>query len=95
MYRLVPLFILLAACASPSLEFQGAASKSLTIGGDEITVFYLADKAQAIRTNYRKRKQQGEALVNLVRAIEVTTDCKVKQRSIKGDTVLITASLRC
>jgi hypothetical protein len=95
MPRLVVLLMFLTACASPSLEFRGAVSKSVIVSGDAITVFFKNDKAQAIRTNYRTKKQRDGAVFCLVEAIEVVTDCKVNQRSIKGDVVLITATIKC
>lgn len=95
MSRLIVILLCLSACTSPSPEFRAANSKSVSIGGDEITVFVVPGKAQAIRTNYRNRKQRVDAVFRLVQAIETVTNCKVKRSSIKGDSVLITASLNC
>jgi len=92
---LIAILFLLTACASPSLEFREASKKSLVVEGDEITVFFTSNKAQAIRTNARSRKQQSDGVYRLVSAIKLATNCKVDPLSIEGDIVLITTSIEC
>lgn len=91
----LPVLLLLFACASPSREFQAAASRSITLAGDEITVFYTQDRAQAVRTNRRNKSQRVGGMERLVIAMEMVTGCRVRPRSVRGDLVLITASLSC
>lgn len=96
MFRLTfPALLLLIACASPSPEFSGAENHTLDIEGDRITVFYKATRAQAIRTNYRSKELRLDTITRLTQAIEKVTGCAVRPKSLKGDTVLVTATLKC
>jgi len=87
--------IILSACASPSLEFRHAARTTLTLDGDNIVVFYTRERAQAIRTNWRNKSQRKNAISRLVLAINKTTGCTPLLKTLRGDDVLVTVSLRC
>ncbi|NOX41120.1 MAG: hypothetical protein GXP05_11580 [Alphaproteobacteria bacterium] len=92
----MPLALLfLSACASPSPEFRGAIQNTVTMGGDQITVFYTRERAQAIRTNWRNKSQRKDAISRLVKAIEITTRCQPRLKTLQGDEVVVTVSLTC
>lgn len=95
MFRSIYIFLFLAACASPSQEFNGSQKSSLLVDGDEITVFYNANRAQAVRTNFRTKLQQKGALSRLKFAIETVTKCEVDQDSVEGSITIIAADLKC
>lgn len=65
------------------------------MGGDNITVFHKGARAQAVRTNWRNKKHRIGGIDRLGKAIEIATKCTVRPRSLRGDSVLITVSLRC
>jgi len=93
--RFVLLLILLTACQKQSLEFCGVAPVAIQLAGDKILVYQSGNRAQAVRTNARSKAQRKGAVERLIAAIEITTRCTVRQRGLKGDEVLITASLAC
>jgi len=93
---LLPLALLfLSACASPSLEFRGATQQAVTMGGDEITVFYTRERAQAIRTNWRNKLQRKNGISRMVQAIQTVTGCLPRLKTLQGDDVVVTVSLTC
>ena len=86
---------LITACDTPSLEFSGIKPVATEIQGDKILVYRKGSRAQAVRTNSRRKFQRGGAMERLVEAIASVTRCKVRESSVRGDAVLISASLKC
>ena len=96
--RLFPALILCAlisACDTPSLEFNGISPVATEILGDKILVYHKGTRAQAVRTNTRRKSQRDGAMERLIEAISNVTKCEVRERSVRGDAVLISASLKC
>jgi len=94
--RALLLFLpLLAACQMQSPEFSGVTPMVTQQDRDKILVFRKGNRAQAIRTNRQPKSARGVAVDNLIMAIQTTTGCTPKPRSIKGDTVLISVTLTC
>lgn len=77
------------------MEFHSAQPKSINLKGDLITVRKMGTKVEAVRTNYRTKTQRVGALERLVLAVEAVTGCIVNTKSIRGDDVLIRASVKC
>ncbi len=86
---------LLTACASPSPEYMRAPRQELVVGPHEITVFYLPDRAQAVRTSFAGKAEKKTAIAAMVVAIEQVSRCKVRRNSVKGDVSLINVRLKC
>jgi len=93
--RLILFLILLSACASPSMEFAGTPAVTIRLEGDEIKVYHKGTRAQAIRINSRTKSQRSGAVDRLALAITLVTGCAVRDRGMKSDVVLLTASLKC
>ncbi len=95
MFRLLSICFALSACASPALEFKGGQKSTLSVDGDEITVFYTDNRAQAVRTNFRTKTQQKGATARLRFAIEKVTNCVVDTATIEGSVSIIAADIKC
>jgi len=99
--RILPAIVLLAACASPSPEFLGAAEQLVLIEGTRIAVFRKGDAAQAIRLDRAGRAEQPLMPARLRAAIEVATGCSAKPGSegpvlgLQNDSAVLTARLAC
>lgn len=91
----VLLAVLPAACATPSPEFFGAAERTITQDGVAVRVFWTATRAQAIRLDHASRAQQRHMADVLSGAIETASGCAVIPGSVRGDSGVITAGLRC
>lgn len=83
---------LLAACASPGVEFAGRAPVQVTVEGSTFSVWHDHDHAQAIRTNPERRSGVME---RAYRAIELATGCAIRPGTFTGDPALAQAGLTC
>lgn len=93
--RIVPLALVLAACASPAPEFFGADQTRLELGGIRFAVFQRGNRGEAIRLDRIPAARHREMPVLLVQAMEQATGCTVIRRTLAGDTTEIRATLRC
>lgn len=83
---------LLAACASPGLDFVGRAPVKVVVDGSDFSVWHDRVHAQAIRTNVERRRgvmKRGH------RAIELATGCAIRPGTFQGDGALFEAGLTC
>lgn len=97
--RMILLFLLLSACASPAPQFLGATRHDITLDGIRFAVFQKAEEAEVIRLGYLTRRQRAPVLELMVTAVERTTGCAVIRNSLRsripGDTGEARVSLRC
>ena len=85
----------LAACDSPSPAFQGLPARQVTIDGSVFSIRASQTKAEAMRVNREWRARGSVIVANGAKAIEIATGCKVKKRTLKGDTNIVRAGLSC
>lgn len=85
----------LAACASPSPRFIGAASKEIEVAGSRFTVFRRGDEVEAFRTSREWLPRQSEVFMRAEAAIRAATGCDVRPNSMTGDQAIVRAELDC
>lgn len=85
----------LSACDSPSPAFMGLTARQVTVDGSVFSVRATAYEAEAIRVNREWRARRGATVVKGALAIQMATGCKVRKRSLKGDTNIVKARLAC
>lgn len=93
--RLLPLIALLAACASPSPPFFGAARHEVTVDGRRFTVFHDASRAQVIRHGYAPAAARAEIPAQMLRAVARATGCTPVTDSFQGDSGERRGRIRC
>lgn len=84
------LLLLLAGCASPSVEYFSAQRHDLQVEGIDFAVFVKADAAEVIRLGYLTRAQRRPVPDLMRQAAEQASGCLVIPDSMKtrlpGDT---------
>lgn len=83
--RVLPLFLLLAACASPSPEFFGANRAEVTVDGRAFTVLRRESRVQVIRHGYASPRDRRAIPEQMLRAVEDATGCRAVIDSFQGD----------
>lgn len=91
--RILPVFLLLAACNTPGPEFRGLAAVEVTVAGSVFDVRVRDTRAEAIRTNAQYAPRIGPIHARAAFAIQQVSGCTV--RAIKGDQAQATARLDC
>lgn len=98
-YLMIPLLLLLAACASPAPGFMGAARHDITLDGIRFAVFHKGSDAEVIRLGYLSRQQRARVPELMMQAAAQTTGCRAIPNSmttkIPGDTGEARISLDC
>jgi hypothetical protein len=85
----------LAACDSPSPRYMGQTARQVTIDGSVFSVRATPWDAEAIRVNMElNTRRKGIVALGGV-AIETATGCKVKGRTLQGDTNIVRAKIAC
>ena len=96
---LIPLILLLAACASPAPGYFNATRHDITLQGIDFTVFHDGTSAEVIRHGYLTRRERGVVPELMVQAAEKTTGCRVIPNSLRsripGDTGEARVALDC
>ncbi len=92
---LIAAALALAACDSPSMAFRKLPATRVEAGGFTFSVRHTAWEAEVIRMNFAPGVRRRDVLIGAVEAIERTSGCAVIPRSVKGDTNIVTADLRC
>lgn len=99
MSRLVPMLLLLAACASPAPDFFAATRHEVTRGGLSFVVFRQADEVEVVRMGYLRRAERAPVPGLMAEAAEAATGCAVIPGSmttkIPGDTGVARFDLDC
>ncbi|MEL6643078.1 MAG: hypothetical protein AAFQ79_04025 [Pseudomonadota bacterium] len=95
MLRLGLFLMMLTACASPSPRFIGAERSQMTVDGMTFTVFRRGSEVEVYRTGVTLLPRQRDVFTGAITAIEATTGCRVRPRSMTGDSALIRASIDC
>ena len=96
---LLPLLLLLAACASPAPGYFNATRHDITLQGIDFAVFHKDNSAEVIRLGYLTRRERDVVPELMVQAAEKTTGCRVIPNSLRsripGDTGEARVALRC
>jgi hypothetical protein len=97
--RVLPILLLLAACASPAPQFFGAARSEVTLGGIDFVVFHKDNQAEVVRMGYLSRAARAPVQALMMQAAEQATGCRVRPSSfttgVPGDTGEARMSLDC
>ena len=96
--RLAILFILLAVlfgCDSPSIAFQGAPMRVVTIGPSTFSVRMRDDRVESIRTSREWRPSESAIMERAAQAIEQATGCVLRKGSLTGDQAIQRARVVC
>ncbi|MBD1203667.1 MAG: hypothetical protein H9533_05975 [Rhodobacteraceae bacterium] len=83
--RVLPLLLLLTACASPSPEFFGATGTEVTVDGRAFTVLRRESRVQVIRHGYAGPRERRAIPEQMLRAVEQATGCPARIESFQGD----------
>lgn len=96
---LVPLILLLAACASPALRYFNATRHDITLQSIHFVVYHDGNSAEVIRLGYLTRAERAGVPDLMVQAAERTTGCRVIPNSLRsripGDTGEARVALDC
>ncbi|MCF3974875.1 hypothetical protein [Paracoccus salsus] len=99
MRRLLPLVLLLSACASGSPDMLGAARHEVRVDGLDFVVFAKGSEAETVRMGYLTRPQRARVPAAMARATALATGCRVIPGSmttrIPGDTGVARFDLDC
>ena len=93
--RFAPLLALLAACASPSPQFFGAARQEVTVEGRRFTVLQDGSRAQVIRHGYAAPSARAGIPAQMLRAVAIATGCTPVTESFQGDSGERRGRIRC
>ena len=93
--RFAPLLALLAACASPSPQFFGAARQEVTVEGRRFTVLQDGSRAQVIRHGYAAPSARAGIPAQMLRAVTIATGCTPVTESFQGDSGERRGRIRC
>jgi len=85
----------LAGCDSPSPRYMGMTARQVVVDGAEFSVRATPWDAEAIRVNFKLKARRGDIVASGGVAIEMATGCKVKPRSLQGDTNIVRARIAC
>ena len=93
---LIVLAIVLAGCgASPAPEFMGATRTDITVSGRAYTVFQKGERVEVIRLGYARRGEHQEIRATMIELIPTVTGCKLKEKTLQGDSGEMRGSLSC
>ena len=97
MQKFSPIVILLvmAACASPSVQYIGVEGIPVDVEQSRFTVFKDGDNVQVIRTSREVLPNKQEVFAKATIAIERATGCSVKPNSLTGDQAKVEAKVVC
>jgi len=95
MCRATLLILVFAACNGPSLDMRGGTASQVDLDGHSFNVFIRDGRAEAVRTNFVKRRDLGQVYVSAARAMEAASDCRVIDKSMRGDPAQMWARLDC
>jgi len=94
MWRLIlPIFLGLMACDTPSEPFRGQPVTRVAIGGNLFDIRIRGRRAEAIRINARWAPNRLSVADAATRAITAVSGCRVA--GLGGDQAMITARLDC
>jgi hypothetical protein len=92
---MLPALALLAACASPSPQFFGAARQDITIDGRRFTVLRADSRVQVIRHGHADRNARADIPDQMLRAVAQATGCTPIATSFQGDSGERRGRIRC
>jgi hypothetical protein len=99
MIRLIPPILLafaLAACgAQPAPEFFGATRTEVTRDGRQYVVLQKGERVEIIRLGYATRGEHQAIRATMIALAEEVTGCKLRERSLQGDSGEMRGSLTC
>lgn len=86
----------LTACgAQPAPEFFGAKRVDTSVNGRNYTVFFTDKRVEVIRLGYAVRGEHAGIRADIIDLIPQATGCRLNERSLKGDSGEMRASIRC
>jgi len=85
----------LAGCDSPSMKFQGIAATRVEVAGSVFSVRHTRYEAEAIGRGFQPGARRRAQVIKGIVAIEKASGCPVKVRSVRGDTNIVAADLKC
>ena len=85
----------LAACDSPSMAFHGIKPTRIIIEGSSFSVRHTRFEAEAIGRGFQPGARRRDIVIKGVAAIEAVSGCRVVVRTVRGDTNLVAADLKC
>lgn len=88
-------FLILSACAAPSVGVMGGRSGSATVGAYAFDVNFKGSQAEAYRSNIVLRPKASEVFAAGATAIEQVTGCRVVPNSVRGDVAIVRAEILC
>jgi hypothetical protein len=96
---LIPLLVLLSACASPSHEYFGVPAQRVVVEGREFQVFVRRDggqaRAQVIRMGWARGRDHRPIITTMTVAAEQASGCAAVAGSISGDSGVQNLRLTC
>ena len=95
MKALIPLVFLAACGASPAPEFLGATRTDVTVNGRDYTVFQKDERVEVIRLGYATRGEHQEIRATMIELIPRVTGCKLREKTLTGDSGEMRGSLNC
>ncbi len=84
-----------AGCNTPPLGYAGIAPVQVTVGQSTFDVRIKEGQAQAMRTNREFAPNFTYVAPRARTAIMQASGCQIKEGSLVGDAILITADLLC
>lgn len=86
----------LTACgAQPAPEFFGAQRVDTSVNGRNYTVYFTDTRVEVIRLGYAVRGEHAGIRADMIDLIPQVTGCRLNERSLKGDSGEMRASIRC
>lgn len=99
MMRLLPLILLLTACASPSPGYLGGQRHDVQVDEVRFAVYPRATEAQVIRLSYLRRADRPGMTARMMQAAERATGCTAVADSLKPqggpNSAVALVDLRC
>lgn len=96
---LLPLILMLSACASPAPRYFSAARHDITLQAIHFVVYHDGNSAEVIRMGYLTRRERDLVPELMVEAAERTTGCRAIPNSLRsripGDTGEARVALDC
>jgi hypothetical protein len=92
-YAVLLVLAVMAACDTPSPDFQGVPAHRVTVDGSDFTIRIKGLQAEAIRTNMQWAPRMSATAPQGVAAIEAVSGCRVDK--LMGDQAMMQARLDC